>query len=65
MIEISTGDFKMVTLIMMWAYASTPVTMIQFTSLRACMTAAAYFDETHGEALAVLRCVDGKTGVVK
>ncbi len=55
----------MVTLIMMWVYASTPVTTIQFTSLRACMTAAAYFDETHGEALAVLRCVDGKTGVVK
>lgn len=55
----------MVTLILMWAYASTPVTTIQFTNLTACMKAAAYFDQTHGDALVVLRCVDSKTGVVK
>lgn len=53
------------TLLMMWTYSSTPVTTIQFTSLKACMTAAAYFDRVHGDALAVLRCIDSKTGSVQ
>lgn len=53
------------TMLLMWSYSTTPVTTIQFQSMKACMAAVPTFDRTYGDALAVLRCVDAKTGEVR
>ena len=55
----------MVTLLIMWMYTATPVTTIQFTNLKACQVAQDYFITVHGDAIAVLRCIDSRTGAVK
>ncbi len=55
----------MFTLLIMWAYTSTPVVTIPFNTLAACEKAGYRMDDIYGEKLAVLRCFNTKTGEVR